>query len=587
MSLLCAAALSICIAPGVADAAKKKGKAKTDKVGVMSYNLYLGSDLNPAVLAASQSRTDLFADEVGFVNKDVVANDFPTRAIQIAKDIKSRNVDLVGLQEAALWKVSIPPDLSSRAASVQYDYIQQLLDELNKGAKTAKQCKAAKSKAKKAGKKVKPCYQGYQLVISQQEADIEFPGDFDNDPGPDGVTFDVSDSAAFGAGAPAFWLRGNDDTGFSAGEPPAAQCNDGIDNDSDGLIDYGPTAGTHETSGPAAGDATPATGIQGGAAPYDCEHRGDNSETDTSAGTDASGLPQDANFDHHALAGNHPAPAGASTTNGTPFCPSFPTACPDSSPASPVSYDSQGAGRDAAGTTDCQDNSTDDGPEDATPGWPFSGAGYAENTVSVCMIHGLDGELSLTMRDAILMRKGAGVKTSNSKSGNFNAVFGLSVLGTPVNFTRGWTSTDANVRGKAFTFVNTHLESETSGTRQAQGEELVAPGGPATAPNTVLVGDLNSDPNGSSPGAYNAVANGGFRSLTGPQLTSGHGELLNDTSNTLDGSRIDHILTNSPGIVGLSSQVIDTFANGLWNSDHGGVFVQIKGKKKKAAKKKK
>jgi exonuclease III len=76
-------------------------------------------------------------------------------------------------------------------------------------------------------------------------------------------------------------------------------------------------------------------------------------------------------------------------------------------------------------------------------------------------------------------------------------------------------------------------------------------------------------------------------SLTGPALTSGHGELLNDTSNTLDGSRIDHILTNGAGIVAAgSSQVIDTFANGLWNSDHGGVFVQIKGKKQKAKKKK-
>jgi endonuclease/exonuclease/phosphatase family metal-dependent hydrolase len=469
MSLLLAAALSICVAPGVADAAKKKGKAKTDKVGVMTYNLYLGSNLNPAVGAALASRTDLFADEVGFVNKDVIANAFDTRAIQIAKDIKKRNTDLVGLQEAALWKIGVPPDPGGRASSTQYDYIQTLLDELNKGARSAKQCKAAKSKAKKAGKKVKPCYQGYSLVVQQQEADIEFPGDFDNHPGPDGETCDLS-SGACATPPNDEWTHGNDDTGFSAGEPP---------------------------SPPFPGDAN---GDNGGTTDVDC--------TDTNPATGA-------------LYGN--------------------------------------------------------------------AANWGNPLTNVCMIHGLDGDLSLTMRDAIIKRNGAKVNTSNSRSSNYTNNFNVTVLGTPVSFTRGWTATDANVRGKKFTFLNTHLESETNGVRTLQAGELVAPGGPATAPNTVLVGDLNSDPTtpGGSPDAYNTIAAGGYRSLTGPALTSGHGELLNDTSNTLDGSRIDHILTNGAGIVAAgSSQVIDTFANGLWNSDHGGVFVQIKGKKQKAKKKK-
>jgi endonuclease/exonuclease/phosphatase family metal-dependent hydrolase len=582
MSLLLAAALSICIAPGVADAAKKKGKA--DKVGVMSYNLYLGSDLGPALQSALASRTDLFANEVGFVNNDVIANAFDTRAIQIAKDIKNRNVDLVGLQEAALWKVSVPPDLSSRASSTQYDYIQSLLDELNKKAKTAKECKAAKSKAKKAGKKVKPCYQGYSLVRSQQEADIEFPADFDNDPGPDGVTFDVSNSAAFGAAAPGMWLQGNDDTGFNAGEPPAAQCSDGVDNDGAGGADWGTDPQcTGQTDNSEANQAQCSDTVDNDvdtftdAADPECvDPPGptplafDNSESTAGFQAKPSSLPQDANFDSHAF---------ASTPNGT--------------------LDPSGNGTDPVGVADCATGGLDQNPsEGPTLGeggaWPFTGYDTDRDPATpgeqqpVCMIHGLDGEVSLTMRDAILKRNGAGVKTSNAKGANYDSNFGATLLGSAVEFTRGWVSTDANVRGKKFTFLNTHLESELALFRENQAKELVAPGGPATGPATVLVGDLNSDPAApTNDGAYNNVAAGGYRSLTGPALTSGHGELLNDTSNTLDGSRIDHILTNSTGIVGLSSQVIDTFANGLWNSDHGGVFVQIKGAKQKAKKKKK
>src|SRR5215211_2946672 len=73
------AVLSLALAPGVADAKKKK-----DRVKVASYNLYLGSGLNDAVNAGLASRTDLFADEVGNVLTDVQVNDFRVRATTIA-----------------------------------------------------------------------------------------------------------------------------------------------------------------------------------------------------------------------------------------------------------------------------------------------------------------------------------------------------------------------------------------------------------------------------------------------------------------------------------------------------------------------
>ena len=91
------------------------------------------------------------------------------------------------------------------------------------------------------------------------------------------------------------------------------------------------------------------------------------------------------------------------------------------------------------------------------------------------------------MRDVILARKGAGVKTSNVTGGNYapSSTFAVQVFGQPLSFTRGWVSADVSVRGKKFHLVNTHLESESNGSiREDQASELVAPGGPATATPT-------------------------------------------------------------------------------------------------------
>ena len=167
------AALSLCLTPGIADAAKK-GKKK-NQVRVLSQNLYLGSDLAPVVAAANAGQPgpvtgpadpnqcgfptgilactaqraaapDSFINEVGFVLNDVQANDFIVRAQTIANQIKKNKVDLVGLQEAALWRIEIPtdgggPPRGTSALVPLIDYIDVLLDELNEKARTKKQCK--------------------------------------------------------------------------------------------------------------------------------------------------------------------------------------------------------------------------------------------------------------------------------------------------------------------------------------------------------------------------------------------------------------------------------------------------------------
>ena len=193
-------ALGVLLISGATDAARgqseptanaAKKKKKKDAVKVLSYNLYLGSDLADATNAGLASRTDLFANEVGEVLREVQLNNFELRARRIAKQIKKKKVDLVGLQEAALWKLEIPPDgggppRGTSAVTPLIDYIDTLLDRLNAKAKSKRQCGRIAKKRKAQGKKVKPCYRGYRLVRAQQEADVEQFGDFDNDPGPDG-----------------------------------------------------------------------------------------------------------------------------------------------------------------------------------------------------------------------------------------------------------------------------------------------------------------------------------------------------------------------------------------------------------------
>ena len=600
------AALGLILFPGVAGAkGKKKHHKKKTPVTVMTRNLYLGSDLtqalNEAVQLGKPGHQDSYADAVGQVMQNVNQTDFGKRAISLAQEIKTSRPDLVGLQEAALWRVQIPTDGTplnpngTPAVTVAYDFLQQLVDQLNTKAMTKKQCRKKGIKPNSA-----KCFRGYRIVTSQDEFDFESFADYDHDNGPNGKTFDVT--ATTSQADFAKWLDGNDDTGVEFGEIPAAQCSDGIDNDGDGLIDYGPSPGANESSGPAPGDANPLDGIQGTPFPYDCESRLDNSETDSvtpsvdnPTGQDPSGLPQDANFDHHALAGNHPPPVGTSEDNGTPFCPSFPTPCPGSNPPSPISYDSVGNGLDAPGITDCGsnpsnlDNSADAGPAEFPPGSGFAGFGAA--SVPVCVFHGIDMDIRLTMRDAIIARVGAGVHTSNASGSHYKTHLAYAAGGIPIPVDRGFVRTDANVRGHAFNFVNTHLEAFDSNAttnptnngivargkvREAQAQQLLA--GPLqSALPTILVGDLNSNNPPVQQGdelAYNVLTAGGFLERTATPTSCCYDDITNPNSPGRD-HQVDHVMTNDPAISLRRSFETTIFANGLWSSDHAGVVSQL------------
>ena len=115
------------------------GAASSHGIGhvarVMTRNLYLGADLAPAIGAPS---LPAFVAATGGVVRQVTATNFPVRAKGLAAEIRSKNPDLVGLQECALWRTGAPslgPLLGGpkTATDVRYDFLALLLAELNSG----------------------------------------------------------------------------------------------------------------------------------------------------------------------------------------------------------------------------------------------------------------------------------------------------------------------------------------------------------------------------------------------------------------------------------------------------------------------
>ena len=205
----------------------------------------------------------------------------------------------------------------------------------------------------------------------------------------------------------------------------------------------------------------------------------------------------------------------------------------------------------------------------------------------------------LTMRDAILARVGADLKTTAATGGHYKSLLQVTPAGQKIDVTRGWTRTDVKLKNvPKFRFVNTHLEAFDNNPsnhvntgqdvgngqiRELQAKELVKAGGPASGKRVVLVGDLNSDVRTEvKPGdslAYRAVLAGGFveRSVSKPLGCCLNGDLL-----TVSGGgkasdfdhQVDHVMTNAPKNVKLINGSVPGRkpVNGFWDSDHAGLF---------------
>lgn len=95
-------------------------------VKVMTRNLYLGANLNPAIQATSVPALIAAASHIFSV---VQQTDFPARAKVLAREIADADPVLLGLQEAAVW-YSGAFNNPSPATTVEYDFIATLRREL-------------------------------------------------------------------------------------------------------------------------------------------------------------------------------------------------------------------------------------------------------------------------------------------------------------------------------------------------------------------------------------------------------------------------------------------------------------------------
>jgi endonuclease/exonuclease/phosphatase family metal-dependent hydrolase len=207
-----------------------------------------------------------------------------------------------------------------------------------------------------------------------------------------------------------------------------------------------------------------------------------------------------------------------------------------------------------------------------------------------------DAELNgrLTMRDAILVKKSKRIDIRRKRGGNFNNLLEVTVGGVvTIPVTRGWASLEAKVgRSGWFKFTDTHFEAfddgtETPSIRQLQATELGEPGGYADSRRpTVLVGDLNSDDNtvaANDQKAYNALLGFGWRPRsTENPMSCCVPDLFTSPPSEFD-HHIDHVMTNSPKQVKLLSSSVTgrQQVNGIYPSDHAGVFSKLRIKPKR------
>ncbi len=220
------------------------------------------------------------------------------------------------------------------------------------------------------------------------------------------------------------------------------------------------------------------------------------------------------------------------------------------------------------------------------------------------------GDLRLSDRDVILVKDSRRISYSTTIANNFTVNGITSVGGTNIEFTRGYTIADVNVRGADYRFVNTHLEtggSEPYITLQAiQMHELMQVIEATTTESTpvILLGDFNSSPNdlpftstSGIPGLdglelvppYLQAVGSGYLDLwlSKPKARDGFTCCFDGSVSDEDASlyeRIDHIFFNPKDreinklkikLVGQSNADM-TDESGLYPSDHAGLFGKIK-----------
>jgi endonuclease/exonuclease/phosphatase family metal-dependent hydrolase len=188
-------------------------------------------------------------------------------------------------------------------------------------------------------------------------------------------------------------------------------------------------------------------------------------------------------------------------------------------------------------------------------------------------------DIRLTLRNALLVRNG--IRVRRVRTGNYPTTW--PVFGGLLSAVRGWVSVDATVGGRTFRVVTTHLESFDRAVQEEQSKELLA--GPAnTRLPVLLLGDLNSRPDGSTTASYANFLAGGFQDAWAraypdqPGFTDAHPADLHELGSPFN-QRIDYVLMRG-GFRALRGAVTgenpSTRVDGLWPSDHGGLWMTLR-----------
>lgn len=196
-------------------------------------------------------------------------------------------------------------------------------------------------------------------------------------------------------------------------------------------------------------------------------------------------------------------------------------------------------------------------------------------------------DIRLTDRDVILVR--GDVAWDEAQALNYVAKLPVTIGGQLLLIPRGFTSVRAVVGDRTFRFVNTHLESFSPLVQVPQTQQLIAMLGAEALP-TVVVGDLNSEADGSTTPSYGMMIDAGFEDAWPPRgrgETCCHAPSLTSHPSHFD-QRIDFILLRGdfgfgPGGIAGSTQSWLTGVrpsertdSGLWPSDHAGIVTVVR-----------
>lgn len=157
MPIIAMAALAAATLVAIALLAPATSQA-AERVRVMTRNVYLGADLTPGTNATSFQE---LSNAAGQILNEVDQNKFQVRAKGLAQEIRNQNPDLVGLQEAAVWRdapcTDNPANFTATHVRPGGNFLGLLLNELNKDGPL------------------------YRVVISQPEFDFQIWANTDGD----------------------------------------------------------------------------------------------------------------------------------------------------------------------------------------------------------------------------------------------------------------------------------------------------------------------------------------------------------------------------------------------------------------------